>query len=179
MTSSTFISTLILIFLAVSIEALLLYLQWKKRWLSERFGDNAFKVHSVITLSFWAAASIGIIVTLFEPNPVFHEIQCLGIAGWILFGVGMNVATLGFKELGLERSLGINFFNEDVNVVSSGIYEYTSNPEEYGFWIMMLGFALGTGSCYILAYAIEFIVLMIPNHKIENLPLEQENVLTA
>ena len=168
-----FILTTILIFLAIFIEAAFLYSQWKTQWLTRKFGDKAFKIHSAITETLWTVASVGMIITLFAPNPHFHTSTIASVIGWILFGGGMVVATLGFKELGLERSLGINFFEEDVEIVESGIYKYISEPEEYGFWVMMAGFALGTASWYVLIYAIEFVVLMIPHQKIENLPLKE------
>jgi len=118
--------------------------------------------------------SVGIIMSTIQDYPKLHNLLILKILGWMITGLGLIIAVLGFKELGLEKSLGKNFFEEKTKIVKSGIYQYISEPEEYGFWLMMVGFALGTASIYNLVYAIELIILMIPHQKIENLPLNKK-----
>ena len=165
--------TAILIALTIGVEAVFLRIQWKHQQLTKWFGENAFKVHSIVTQGLWILASAGILWLTFQPYPRFHEVRWLSILGWILTAAGMIVATAGYIKLGLDRSLGINFFKDDVPIETGGIYKYLSHPEEHGFWVMMIGFALGTASWYNLIFALEFILLMIPHQKIENLPLQE------
>lgn len=47
----------------------------------------------------------------------------------------------------------------------------TKNPEDCGLWIALIGFAIFTGSIYILVIAVEFIIVMIPHIMLENKPL--------
>ncbi|MFX1534606.1 MAG: methyltransferase, partial [Promethearchaeota archaeon] len=77
-----------------------------------------------------------------------------------------------FKLLGLKRSLCLNFFKDDVPIVQSSLYKYIKNPEDVGLWTMLIGFVLLTGSIYNLIIAIEFIVIMIPHERVENMPLK-------
>jgi protein-S-isoprenylcysteine O-methyltransferase Ste14 len=109
----------------------------------------------------------------FERHPLFHQSIILRHLGLILLIGGAVLALWGFKLLGLKRSLGLNFFEEDVTVVQKSLYKYVKNPEDYGLWMILLGFALLTRSTYNLVIAIEFIVIMIPHIILESRPLRK------
>ena len=169
-----FIFTVLLIFLAIEVESCMLWIEWNHQILSKRWGEKAFTIHSRITSTLWSLASVGILLSISFKFPTFHNLPVLIIFGWIFFALGMIIATLGFNGLGLDRSLAVNFFKEEErDYITSGIYRFIKHPEEYGFWIMMIGLALGTTSTYVLIFAAEFIILMIPHQKIENLPLKK------
>jgi protein-S-isoprenylcysteine O-methyltransferase Ste14 len=86
---------------------------------------------------------------------------------------GLAVAIRGFMVLGIKRSFGLNFFKDNVPVVKSSVYKSVKNPEDYGLWAALAGFALFSRSSFNLAIAIEFIILMIPHLMIENIPLKK------
>ena len=169
-----FLINMILVFLTIIVEFLMFYLQRKGRYMDKWFGDQAFFVHSLITLLLWTATWISIIAFQFAEHPSFHNSLSLQIFGWTLAIIGVSIATLGYKELGLRRSLGVNFYEEGTELEESGIYKWIKNPEENGYWIMLIGLALATDSLYNLVLAIEFIVLMIPHQKLENMPVQKE-----
>ena len=92
---------------------------------------------------------------------------------WILWISGLVMATGGFKLLGIKRSFGLNFFENNVPIVNRSLYKSIKNPEDYGFWMAVFGFALFTRSLYNLVIALEFIILMIPHMQVENIPLKK------
>jgi protein-S-isoprenylcysteine O-methyltransferase Ste14 len=77
--------------------------------------------------------------------------------------------------LGLRRALCLNFFEENVPVIKESLYKYIKNPADYGLWMVLVGFAIFTGSVYNLAIAVEFIIIMIPHIMLENKPLNKED----
>ncbi|MBL7083981.1 MAG: hypothetical protein ISS41_10195 [Candidatus Aminicenantes bacterium] len=85
---------------------------------------------------------------------------------------GLILAAWAFKLLGLKRSLGLNYFEENVPVVDKYLYKYLKNPEDYGLWIALVGFAVFSRSFYNLIIAFEFIIIMIPHMMLENKPLK-------
>lgn len=171
--SSLFIFTFLMIYLTIAVEDFLLLSEHHNKKITQIFGKNAFLVHKIITEIFWIGATIGILSTTLQDYPTFHSLELLSILGWICMIIGLTLATLGYKELGMDRSAGVNFYNDDPKyhqVITSGIYRYMKHPEEHGFWLIMIGFAIGTYSSYNLVFAFEFILLMINHQKIENLP---------
>lgn len=166
--------TLITIFLSIAIESLSLILQLKRKKLSQWFGRKDFTVHATVTLLLWGIAFLFIILLQFQPHPHFHNNNILKIIGSILFIAGLVISVLGFKQLGLKRSLCLNFFRENVPVENKSIYSYIKEPEDYGFWILLIGFALFTGSIFNTIIAAEYIILMIPHEKLENIPVKHK-----
>ena len=171
--STVFIFTVVSVFLAVSVESLVFILQLKGQKLTKWFGKNAFRIHVVITGFLWILSFSLIILLQFEKHPLFHESQILKYLGLVLLVSGLVIAVWGFKLLGLKRSFGLNFFEENVPVVKKSLYKFIKNPEDYGFWLALVGFTLFTRSSSNLVIALEFIVLMIPHMHIENIPLKR------
>ena len=91
----------------------------------------------------------------------------------ILLISGLALAIWGFKVLGIKQSFGQNFFEDSVPIVKDSIYKFVNNPEDYGLWAALSGFALFSRSFFNLAIALEFIILMIPHLMIENIPLKK------
>lgn len=171
--STLFIFTVVSVFLAVSVESLVFVLQLKGQKFTKWFGKNAFRIHVVITGFLWGL-SFGLIVLLqFEKHSLFHHSDVLKYAGLVLLVSGLVTAVWGFMLLGIKRSFGLNFFDDDVPVVKRSLYKSIKNPEEYGFWMALVGFALFTRSSFNLVVALEFIILMIPHMHIENIPLKR------
>ena len=94
------------------------------------------------------------------------------ILGGVMIGGGLTISTWGYSILGLDRSLGINFYRDDIESVDHSLYKFIKNPEEIGLLFMLFGFSLLTKSWYNLIIALEFTILMIPHQRIENLPLK-------
>jgi protein-S-isoprenylcysteine O-methyltransferase Ste14 len=170
-----FVFTLVSVFLAVSVESLVFILQLKGRKFSQWFGRNAFSVHTVITGFFWALSFCLIILLQFKKHPHFHNSIVLKYTGLIVLISGLVIAIWGLCLLGVKRSFGLNFFEENVPVVKKSLYKTIKNPEEYGFWMAVLGLALFTQSLFNLVIALEFIILMIPHMCVENTPLKKQH----
>jgi len=173
MKSIIFIFTVVSVFLAVSVESLVFILQLRGQKFIKWLGKNAFRIHMVITGFLWGLSFSLIALLQFEKHPLFHHSIVLKYAGLVLLASGLVMAVWGFKLLGLKRSFGLNFFDENVPNVKSSIYKFINNPEDYGFWMALIGFALFTHSLSNLVVALEFIVLMIPHMHIENIPIKR------
>ncbi len=93
--------------------------------------------------------------------------------GVVLLVSGLIMSVWGFMLLGIKRSFGLNFFEEDVPIVKKSLYKFIKNPEDYGFWMALIGFALFTHSLPNLVVALEFIILQIPHMHIENIPMKR------
>jgi protein-S-isoprenylcysteine O-methyltransferase Ste14 len=128
----------------------------------------------VITGFFWAVSFCLILFLQFKKHPFFHNSAVLKYAGLIFLVTGLVIAIWGLCLLGVKRSFGLNFFEENVPVVKKSLYKTIKNPEEYGFWMAVLGFAFFTRSLFNLVIALEFIILMIPHLLIENIPLKKQ-----
>jgi protein-S-isoprenylcysteine O-methyltransferase Ste14 len=168
-----FVFAVVSVFLAVSVESLVFILQLKGQKFTKWFGKKAFRIHMVISGFFWAVSFVLIILLQFEKHPLFHHSDVLKYAGLVFLVSGLVVAVWGFKLLGYKRSFGLNFFDEDVPIVKKSLYKFIKNPEDYGFWMALVGFALFTRSSSNLVIALEFITLMIPHMYIENIPLKR------
>ena len=173
--NAIFILSAIFVFLTVFVESVNLLLQLKGKILSRWFGKNAFVIHAVITLAFWTVAFCFVFALQFEKHPYFHNSDFLKYVGFALMIPGLIMAVWGFKLLGLKRALCLNFFKENVPLIDHPLYYYVKNPSDYGFWLMMLGFALFSQSLYNLIIVLEFIILMIPHIYLENVPLKINN----
>lgn len=171
--SKIFINTLIFVFLTIFVESLSLILQLKGKRLTRWFGKNAFKIHIVITGMLWIITFILVFILQFEEHPKFHDSVILKYTGLFLFGSGSIIAIWASALLGVNRLLCLNFFKEDVPIIKSSLYKYINNPVDYGFWTALIGFAIFTDSFYNLIIAIEFIILMAPHIKLENIPLKK------
>ncbi|MFX1283553.1 MAG: methyltransferase [Promethearchaeota archaeon] len=171
--STLFTVTIILILLTILTETIFLILQLKGKRMTKWFGVHAFMIHATITIFFWGFSFFLIFLLQFEMHEYFHNNILIKLIGLISIFTGFIIAVWGFKKLGLKRSLCINFYNPQIPVVKSSLYKYIKNPEDYGLWIMLLGFALFTASVYNLVIAFEFIILMIPHQRIENIPLKE------
>ncbi|WP_371804143.1 methyltransferase [Candidatus Lokiarchaeum ossiferum] len=168
-----FIILLILGFLTISIESTMFLLQWYGRKMSKWFKSHDFRIHSIITNSMWIITFTLFGVFQFSPQLLFHNILILQIVGGLMIGVGLIVSTWGYYILGLERSLGINFYRDNIERVDHSLYKYFKNPEEIGLLMMLYGIGLLTKSWYNLIFALEFTILMIPHQRIENLPFRK------
>lgn len=177
--SVLFVLTLASVFLAVSVESLIFILQLKGQKFSHRFGKNAFRVHTVITGFFWALSFCLILLLQFKKHPHFHNSIVLKYTGLIVLISGMVIAIWGFCLLGVKRSFGLNFFEKNVPIVRKSLYKTIQNPEQYGFWMAVLGFALFTQSLVNLVIAFEFIILMIPHMCVENIPLKKQHCVPS
>jgi len=171
--STVFICTVVSVFLAVSGESLIFILQLKGQKFTKWFGKNAFEIHMFITGIFWMLSFIFIVLLQFEKHPSFHQSAVLKYAGFVLLVSGLVMAVWGFMLLGIKRSFGLNFFSEGVPIVKRSLYKFIKNPEDYGFWMALIGFALITRSSSNLVVALEFIILQIPHMNIENIPLKR------
>ncbi len=169
-----FIITAAAVFTAIAVETLLLYLEYKGKRLTAWFGKKGFTIHAVTTVFLWALAGVMFLILQFEPHPEFHNIAFLKAAGGIIALAGFAVSLWAFYLMGAKRSLGINFFREEVPVEERGIYRYLSNPEAAGLCWGFAGIALFTGSIYNLIIALEIIAIMIPHTIFENLPLKNK-----
>jgi len=171
--STLFIFTVISVFLTIFIESLIFILQIKGRKFSRWFGKNAFRIHMTVVGFFWVLSFILIVLLQSGKHPHFHNIIILKWSGLILLVSGLAVAIWGFMVLGIKRSFGLNFFKDNVLVVKGSAYKFVKNPEDYGLWAALAGFALFSRSSFNLAIAIEFIILMVPHMMIENIPLKK------
>ena len=171
--NSIFVLTIIFVFLTILAESINLILQLKGRRLTKWFGKNAFNIHMIVAGIFWVITFCIVVILQFETHPLFHDNVILRYIGLILLIFGIILASWGFKLLGLKRSLCLNFFKENVPVVKESLYKYIKNPEDFGLWIALIGFAIFTGSIYNLAVATEFIIVMIPHILLENKPLKK------
>jgi protein-S-isoprenylcysteine O-methyltransferase Ste14 len=171
--STVFIFTFVSVFLAVSVESLIFILQLKGQKFTKWFGKNAFGIHMFITSLFWILSFSLIVLLQFEKLPLFHHSAALKYTGLVLLVFGLALAVWGFMLLGIKRSFGLNFFSGDVPIVKNSLYKFIKNPEDYGFWMAFIGFALFTRSSSNLVVAIEFIILQIPHMLIENIPIKR------
>ena len=167
------IYTLIFVFLTIFVESVSLILQLKGEKLTRWFGKNAFKIHMIITVTLWITTFILVFVLQFDEHPKFHESQILKYIGLFLFCAGFIISIWASALLGLKRLLCMNFFEEDVPVINKSLYKYINNPVDYGLWTALIGFAIFTRSFYNLIIAIEFIIIMIPHVKLENIPIKK------
>jgi len=170
-----FFLSLIFAFLAILVESVNLILQLNGKKLTKWFGNNAFSIHMITTGIFWAITLCLIVILQFENHPLFHSNIILKYTGLSLLTVGLILAFWAFKLLGLKRALCLNFFQENVPAVKESLYKYITNPLDYGIWMVLVGFAIFTGSVYNLLIAVEFIIIMIPHIMLENKPLNKED----
>lgn len=170
-----FILTTIFVFLTIFVESINLILQLKGRRLTKWFGKNAFNIHMLSTGIFWVITFCLFVILQFEERPLFHNSIILNLkyTGLIFSISGIILAAWAFSLLGLKRSLCLNFFEENVPVVNESVYKHIKNPEDYGLWTALIGFAIFTGSIYNFAIAVEFIIVMIPHIMLENKPLKK------
>lgn len=171
--SRIFILTIIFVFLTIFFESIIFILQLKGQKFSKWFGKSAFNLHMIITGFFWVATFCLIVILQFKKHPLFHNSILLRYTGLILLISGLILAAWAFKLLGIRRSFGLNFFEENVPVVKKSLYKNLKNPEDYGFWIAIFGFAIFTRSIYNLVIAVEFMIIMIPHIMLEIVPLKK------
>jgi protein-S-isoprenylcysteine O-methyltransferase Ste14 len=171
--SVLFILAIISVFLTVAVDILVFILQLRGKKFTKWFGKNSFRIHMVLTGFFWVLSICLLVLLQFEKHPLFHHSDIIKYAGLVLLIFGLVIATWGFMLLGVKRSFGLNFFEENVPIVRKSLYKSIKNPEEYGFWVALAGFALFTRSLYNLVIASEFITLMIPLMVVENIPLKK------
>jgi len=168
-----FILTILFVFLTIFVESTNLILQLKGRRLTKWFGKNAFNFHMLSTVIFWMITFCLVVILQFGEHPLFHNSIILKYIGLILSISGIILASWAFSLLGLKRSLCLNFFEENVPIVKKSLYKYIKNPEDFGLWIALIGFAVFTGSIYNFTIAVEFIIIMIPHIMLENKPLKK------
>jgi len=171
--NTIFVLTIIFVFLTIFVESINFILQLKGRRLTKWFGRNAFSVHMTSTGTLWVLTFCWIVILQFEEHPLFHNSTILKYIGLILLISGIILASWALRLLGLKRSFGLNFFEEDVPVVKNSLYKYVKNPEDVGLWAALVGLAIFTGSIYNLLIAVEFIMIMIPHIILESKPLRQ------
>jgi protein-S-isoprenylcysteine O-methyltransferase Ste14 len=169
---SIFLFTIISVLLTINVETAFFVLQLKGKIMEKKFGKRAFTIHAVVTSILWTLSSLFIFLLYLEPQITFSDSIAVVIVGILILAVGMVIAICGFKALGLKRSLGVNFYQEEVGEIHASIYKYIKNPEDIGFWLLLIGFTMFTQSLYYLIIALEFIILMIPHEMVENLKLK-------
>lgn len=170
--NKTLIVTAIFVFLSVFIETVFLILQIWDNQITKWFGKRAFSVHATITILLWIVAFFFIALLQLEKHPLFHNSTLLKYLGIALFSVGLITSIWGFFLVGIKRALCLNFYVDNVPVVTTSLYKYIKNPIDIGFLSACIGFTLYTQSIYNLIIAVEFICIMIPHAKIENIPLD-------
>lgn len=170
-----FILSVFFTFVSVLIESASLYLQWKGKKLASLFGKDAFNFHVILTLTFWGIAVWAFIALQSSAHPLFHQSIGLKYLGLVILIAGFGLFLWAFNLLGFKRSLGLNFFKDNVPLLEDSLYKYIKNPQIIGFCMGMVGFALFTQSIYNLVIAIEVVILMFPHTKIENLPLKRKD----
>lgn len=169
--SPIFILTTIFIALTIVVEAILLGLQLDGRRLTRWLGTHAFILFASVVLTLWFILLYLLILLQYEEHPLFHTSAPVRYIGLVLFFAGIILAAWAFSLLGVKRALCINFFVDNVPLVTGSVYRYLKNPADYGFWLALIGFAVYTGSWYNFAIAVEFVVLMIPLIWLEKKPL--------
>lgn len=170
--STIFILTTILIALTTVVEAILLGLQLQGQRLTHWLGTHAFTFFAFVILTLWFLLLYLLILLQCEEHPLFHTSAPVRYIGLALFFVGVILAARAFLLLGVKRALCINFFVDNVPLVTGSVYRYLKNPAHCGFLLALFSFAVYTGSWYNLAIALEFVAVMIPIIWLENKPLE-------
>jgi hypothetical protein len=170
--SPIFILTTIFIALTIVVEAILLGLQLEGRKLTRWLGTHAFTFFAFVVLTLWFILLYLLILLQYEEHPLFHTSAFVQHVGLVLFFAGIILAAWSFSLLGVKRALCINFFVDNVPLVTESVYRYLKNPAHYGFWLALTGFAVYTRSWYNFAIAVEIVVVMIPLIWLENKPLE-------
>jgi len=102
----------------------------------------------------------------------FHNYTFIKISGFLLTAVGLITAITGCKQLGLKRSLCINFYYNDVSLIKTPLYKHISHPQDYGLITALTGMALATGYTFDLFIAGLVTVLLLPHQYLENIPLQ-------
>ncbi len=166
--------TLLILCATILIESILLYVQLKGRKITKMFGRSGFKVHVAVTCSLWALFLAALFLLQFQENQHFHSNVLLSYFGLVVSLNGLCLAGWGFSALGLKRSLCINFYRPNIEVVDRSIYKHLYHPEDIGFFLMLLGLALFTSSFANLFLALLFVLLIIPHAVIENRPLKRK-----
>ncbi len=174
-----FILTAIFIALTTVVEAILLGLQLRGRRLSCWLDPYAFSFFAVAVLSLWFVLLYLLIRVQYEEHPLFHTSALLRYTGFVLFFAGALMAAWAFSVLGAKRALCINFFTDNVPLVTGSVYRYLKNPAHYGFWLALVGLALYTSSWYNLAIAGEFVMVMVPLIWLENRPVNDRALRRA
>ena len=154
-----FILTLIAVFLTFLVESVSLYLQLSAKKLTRWFGKYDFSAHALITIMFWTVMCGLIAVLQSEKHPLLHYCNILKYAGFIIFLLGLVLATWGFLLLGPRRSLGLNFFKSIVSIVLIlGTMLVLRDPifpkipfKNYG--LLLLSGAVGIGAADTLLFA--------------------------
>jgi len=84
--------------------------------------------------------------------PQLPDSSLHSIAGLVPIGIGLVIALIGIVRLGLKRILGLG----SQQMVSSGIYQYSRNPQIVGFFLAVVGFAVLWPSWYAVGWVILF-----------------------
>jgi len=160
-------------FINLSYHIIILYFEYEKKVLTSIFHNQAFNIHSLISMALWSINGLMILALQFSDHPKFHNFPPLSIIGGIFFVIGVILGLLGYLTLGLVRSLHYNFFFKiDQKIVRKGIYKYLDNPEYEGLLLILLGYALYTDSLFNLIIFLEFLILIVPLKFIEDKPLK-------
>lgn len=171
---SFFLLTLIFVFLTILVESISFTLQLMGQKLTKWLGKKAFTIHMIVIGFFWIATFCLFVFLQFERHPLFHTSTVLKFTGLVMLISGLILAIWAFRLLGVRRSFGLNFFEDNVPVLKKSLYKYIHNPEDYGLWIALIGLAIFTRSIYNLAIAAEFIIIMIPHIILESKPLKSK-----
>lgn len=166
-----FLSTIFFIFLMIVLHCVSLYseIKWKK--MTSLFKNNAFFVHSFMSLTTWTVTFVLIVILQLNDYPRFLLPDIVIFLGYPIIVLGIIIAMSGFVTLGLRRSLHINIFDPStIKKIGTGIYKFINDPEYLGFYIILIGFICVTDSIYNLVITLEFLILMIPLRTIENIP---------
>ena len=81
-------------------------------------------------------------------------------AGAVLLSVGVSLALLSFKELGM-RGRGAPSFLLAKEVVTDGLYQRSRNPLALGWYLFCLGGSVMAGSTYLMLHTL---LLLVPAH---------------
>jgi len=121
----------------------------------------------------WIITALIFTALQFQPHPGVAPRSGIIAAAVAMMLTGGAVAVGGVLILGWRRSLCLNFYEPATPVCSHRLFRLVRHPMDYGFWLLLMGFAWLTGSYYNLLVALTWIGLMIPHQVIENWPLKR------
>lgn len=115
-----------------------------------------------------------LLVYLFIPLSVPTFQIRLFIPGLILIYAGIGIFAWAYLYLGLLGTIGGASLGIKDELVTTGPYKYTRNPQYLGILAFLFGFSLLTGSLYIFLFSLLWVILFYILVIFEEKELEQE-----
>ena len=79
------------------------------------------------------------------------------IGGWVIFGVGFIIMIAGMVEFRSLRRISVL---DTSKLITTGIYQYSRNPQYFGWFIYLLGISLIGRSGLAFLYTIVLIIIV-------------------